>query len=361
MAKARPSKRATTVVRAKREVMPSGYARFLESLKERIRKAQLKAVLSVNAGLMELYWRIGKEILTRQRKEGWGTKVVDRLGRDLLKSFPGMSGLSARNLMYMRAFAEAYPGRSIVQQAAAQLPWGHNMVLLDRLKTREQREWYANAAVNFGWSRSVLALQIRAKAHQRLGKAHTNFKRTLPPERSDLVEQTLKDRYNFDFITLGPKARERELQRKLVAHIRDFLLELGVGFAYMGEEFHLEVDGDDVYMDLLFYHVRLRCYFIIDLKMGRFEPEFVGKMNFYLNALDDQMKHVDDLPSIGLLLCKDAKKLTVEYALRGTTRPIGVSQWQTKLVTELPRKLQRMLPSIEQLEKELAVKTGRKA
>ncbi|HRH37551.1 MAG TPA: PDDEXK nuclease domain-containing protein [Flavobacteriales bacterium] len=352
--------RATaTVTKVKREVMPAGYGRFLESLKERIRKAQLKAVLSVNADLIVLYWRIGREILLRQRREGWGAKVVDRLGHDLVKAFPGMSGLSPRNLLYMRALAEAYPDPTIVQQAAAQLPWGHNMVLLDRLKTKELRVWYGMAAVRFGWSRSVLALQIAAGAHKRHGKAVTNFKRTLPPERSDLVAQTLKDPYNFDFITLGPRARERELQRKLVAHIRQFLLELGVGFAYMGEEYHMEVDGKDYYMDLLFYHVRLRCYFIIDLKMGEFDPEHVGKMGFYLSALDDQLKHQDDQPSIGLLLCRGAKKLTVDYALRGTNKPIGVSAWNTKLVAELPKKLQRMLPSIERIEKEL-LKEGKK-
>lgn len=359
MAKARPSARAGIAVRAKREVMPSGYAVFLDSLKDRIRKAQLKAVLTVNAGLIELYWRIGREILLRQRREGWGTKVVDRLGHDLLKAFPGMTGLSPRNLLYMRALAEAYPSLPIVQQAAARLPWGHNMVLLDRLKTADLRAWYAKAVLQFGWSRSVLALQIGAKAHKRHGKALTNFKRTLPPDRSDLLEQTLKDPYNFDFITLGPRARERELQKKLVAHIRQFLLELGVGFAYMGEEYHMEIDGEDYYMDLLFYHVRLRCYFIIDLKMGPFKSDHVGKMGFYLSALDDQLKHPEDQPTIGLVLCKGAKKLSVEYALRGTNKPIGVSEWNTKFVAELPRKLQRMLPSIAQIEKELKKERGK--
>ena len=360
MPKARKAKRGSLIVRGRRDVMPAGYNRFLGSLKERIRKAQLQAVLSVNAGLIELYWRIGREILVRQRREGWGAKVVDRLGHDLLKAFPGMTGLSPRNLLYMRAFAEAYPGIAIVQQVAAQLPWGHNMVLLDRLKTSELRAWYANATMRFGWSRSVLALQIEAKAHKRHGKAITNFKRTLPPERSDLLEQTLKDPYNFDFITLGPQARERDLQRKLVAHIRKFLLELGVGFAYMGEEYHMEIDGKDYYMDLLFYHVRLRCYFVIDLKMGEFLSEHVGKMGFYLSALDDQLKHPEDQPTIGLLLCKGARKLTVEYALRGTNKPIGVSEWNTKLVAELPKKLQRMLPTIARIEKELRKKQDEK-
>ena len=360
MPKASKAKRGSLVVRGRRDVMPAGYNRFLGSLKERIRKAQVQAVLSVNAGLIELYWRIGREILLRQRREGWGAKVVDRLGHDLLKAFPGMTGLSPRNLLYMRAFAEAYPGIAIVQQLVAQLPWGHNVVLLERVKTPELREWYARATVQFGWSRSVLALQIEAKAHKRHGKAITNFKHTLPPGRSDLLEQTLKDPYNFDFITLGPQARERELQWKLVAHIRKFLLELGVGFAYMGEEYHMEIDGKDYYMDLLFYHVRLRCYFVIDLKMGEFLSEHVGKMGFYLSALDDQLKHPEDQPTIGLLLCKGARKLTVEYALRGTNKPIGVSEWNTKLVAELPKKLQRMLPTIARIEKELRKKQDEK-
>jgi predicted nuclease of restriction endonuclease-like (RecB) superfamily len=347
-------------VRKQEAALPSGYARFLAGLKGRIRKAQVKAVLSVNAQLIELYWQIGREILVRQEREAWGSKVVERLGKDLLVEFPDMGGLSPRNLLYMRAFAEAYPERTIVQQVAAQLPWAHNIVLLDKLKRAEDRLWYAAAAMRHGWSRSILAMQIAAKAHKRHGRAITNFKRTLPPDRSDLAHQTLKDPYTFDFITLGIDARERELEQSLVDHIQKFLIELGVGFAFLGRQFHMEVDGADYYMDLLFYHVRLRCYVVIDLKVGPFKSEYVGKMGFYLSAVDDKLRHADDQPTIGLLMCKGAKKLTVEYALRGTNKPIGVSDWHAKLVAELPKKMQRLLPSTTQIEKELENKPVKK-
>jgi predicted nuclease of restriction endonuclease-like (RecB) superfamily len=350
----------TPVKRPARRVVPAGYPRFLTVLKDHIRQAQVKAALSVNSELIKLYWHIGREILLRQRKEGWGSKVVDRLGADLLAEFPEMTGLSPRNLLYMRAFADAYPDPSIVQQVAAQLPWAHNLVLLDKVKRTEDRLWYAAAAVRHVWSRSVLSLQIAARAHKRHGKAITNFQRTLPPGRSDLVQQTLKDPYTFDFLTLAVNARERELEQGLVEHVQKFLIELGVGFAFLGRQFHMEVEGEDYYMDLLFYHVRLRCYVVIDLKMGAFKPEYVGKMGFYLSAVDAELRHADDQPTIGLLLCKGAKKLTVEYALRGTNKPIGVSQWSTRLVAELPRKLQRLLPTAAQIEKELEKKPGKR-
>ncbi|MBP7514718.1 MAG: DUF1016 family protein [Flavobacteriales bacterium] len=343
-----------------RMIAPAGYGRFLASLKGRIRSAQLNAASTLQRELTRLYWHIGREILLRQEKEGWGTRVVDRLASDLQAEFPEMAGFSRSNLLYMRAFAEAYPDPAIVQQVAAQLPWAHNMVLLDKLKRTDDRLWYATAAVRHGWSRSVLAVQIAAKAHKRHGKAITNFKRTLPPERSDLAHQTLKDPYTFDFLTLGMDARERELEQGLVEHVQKFLMELGVGFAFLGRQFHLEVEGEDYYMDLLFYHVRLRCYVVIDLKMGAFKPEYVGKMGFYLSAVDEELRHADDQPTIGLLLCKGAKKLTVEYALRGINKPIGVSEWNTKLVAELPKKLQRLLPSTAEIEKELEKKPGKK-
>jgi len=341
-------------------IAPAGYGKFLASLKGHIRNAQLNAASTLQRELTGLYWHIGREILLRQEKEGWGTKVVDRLASDLQAEFPEMAGFSRSNLLYMRAFAEAYPDAAIVQQVAAQLPWAHNMVLLDKLKRTEDRLWYATAAMRHGWSRSVLALQIAAKVHKRQGKAITNFKRTLPPDRSDLAHQTLKDPYTFDFLTLGMDARERELERGLVEHVQKFLMELGVGFAFLGRQFHLEVEGEDYYMDLLFYHVRLRCYVVIDLKMGPFKPEYVGKMGFYLSAVDEELRHADDQPTIGLLLCKGAKKLTVEYALRGINKPIGVSEWNTKLVAELPKKLQRLLPSAAEIERELEKKPGKK-
>lgn len=345
---------------AKRDAMPPGYGKFLAGLTERIRRAQLKAALSVNAALIELYWRIGREILTRQRKEGWGAKVVERLGTDLSKAFPGVAGLSTRNLLYMRAFAEAYPDVAIVQQHAAQLPWGHNMVLLDRLKAPDLRGWYTKAALHFGWSRSVLAAQIDAHAHKRHGKAITNFKHTLPAATSDLAHQLLKDEYRFGFIQLPMNAKERQLEDGLMAHVQKFLVELGVGFAFLGRQHHIEVDQEDYYIDLLFYHVKLRCYVVVELKMGPFKPEYVGKMGFYLSAVDAQLRHPDDQPTIGVLLCQDSTKLKVEYALRATNKPIGVSDWRTKLVSDLPRKLQRLLPSASDIEKELKERKPRK-
>lgn len=340
--------------------MPNGYARFLAGLKERIRGSQLRAVRSVNKELISLYWLIGREILQRQQKEGWGAKVVERLGIDLQNEFPEMSGLSPRNLLYMRAFAEAYPEAAIVQQAAAQLPWAHNLVLLDKLRKPEERQWYGAAAVQYGWSRAMLSAQISAKAHKRHGRAVTNFKQTLPPERSDLVHQALKDPYTFDFLSLGVDAQERELEKGLVDHIQKFLVELGVGFAFLGRQYHLEVEDEDFYIDLLFYHVKLRCYVVVELKMGAFKPEYVGKMGFYLSAVDDQLRHADDQPTIGVLLCQGGKKLKVEYALRATNKPIGVSDWRTKLVSELPKKLQRMLPTTSELTNELTKPSPRK-
>lgn len=310
--------------------MPAGYARFLASLKSHIRKAQVKAALSVNEELVRLYWRIGKEIVARQKSEGWGSKVVDRLAEDLHEEFPDMRGLSPRNLNYMHAFAEAYPSGAILQQLVAELSWGHNVVLLDRVKTREQREWYANATLRFGWSRSVHAAQITAKAHKRHGKAITNFKHTLPKATSDLAHEALKDEYRFGFIELPMNAKERELEQGLVAHIQKSLLELGTGFSFVGRQVHLEVDDEDYYLDLQFFHYRLNCFVVVDLKMGAFKPEYVGKMGFYLGAGDAQLRGPTHQPTVGMVLCQSSKGLSVEYALGAVNKPIGVSDWRTK-------------------------------
>jgi predicted nuclease of restriction endonuclease-like (RecB) superfamily len=252
------------------------YAALLSSIKARIQAAQVRAALAVNRELVLLYWGIGSEISRRQEAEGWGTKVIDNLGRDLRSSFPDMGGLSPRNLKYMKAFADAWPDELIVQQLVAQLPWGHNVRLLDKVNSVEERIWYANAAIENGWSRNVLVLQIEAGLHRRQGKAVTNFKRTLPDPQSDLAQQLLKDPYNFDFMMLSKDAQERELESGLVGHIRQFLLELGVGFAFVGSQYPLEVGGEDFRIDLLFYHLKLRCYLVIDLKMTPFKPEYAG-------------------------------------------------------------------------------------
>lgn len=334
--------------------LPSGYAPLLADLKARVRAAQTRAVLSVNRELILLYWHIGGQILRCQQEEGWGAKVVDRLAKDLRAEFPEIEGFSPRNLKYMRSLAVAYPEGEFVQQVVAQIPWGHNLLLLNKLKQRELREWYARKTVEQGWSRAVLSTQIQTKAHTRAGKALTNFKQTLPPPQSDLAQQALKDPYVFDFLTLSLGARERELEQGLVDHVQKFLLELGVGFAFVGRQVHLEVGKEDYYLDLLFYHLKLRCYVVIDLKMEPFKPEFAGKMNFYLSAVDDRMRGSQDQPTIGVLLCRDKNRITVEYALRNVTKPIGVAQWRTRLVESLPKKLKGALPSVKDLEKELS-------
>jgi predicted nuclease of restriction endonuclease-like (RecB) superfamily len=345
-----------------RAVLPSvakGYAAFLADVKVRIRAAQVKAALAVNAELVLLYWSLGRDILTRQKKEGWGAQVIERLSSDLRIAFPEMQGFSPRNLKYMRAFAAAWPDADFVQQVAAQLPWFHSCTLLDRVKDKSAREWYARQAIEHGWSRNVLVAQIETGLHDRAGKALTNFTATLPPPRSDLAQQTLKDPYVFDFLTLGPEAQERDLERGLVEHVRDFLLELGVGFAFVGSQVHLEVGGEDFFLDLLFFHLKLRCFVVIELKTGAFKPEYAGKMNFYLSAVDAQLRHEADQPSIGLVLCKEKNKVIVEYALRDTSKPIGVSAY--RLLEKLPTRLKGSLPTVEAFEAELGPKTRRPA
>jgi predicted nuclease of restriction endonuclease-like (RecB) superfamily len=328
--------------------LPPDYEQLLGSLKTRIRAAQQRASFAVSRELVLLYWSIGRDILVRQNAEGWGTKVIERLAHDLGNDFPGIKGFSLRNLKYMRAFAEAWPEPEIVQQVAAQIPWFHNCTLLDKVKSAEERIWYARAAVEYGWSRAILVHQIDGRLHERQGKALTNFSRTLPPGDSDLAEQILKDPYNFDFLSLGPSARERELERGLLIHLRDLLLELGRGFAYVGSQVPLTVAEDTFYVDLLFYHVRLHCYFVIELKLGPFKPEYAGKLNFYLSAVDGILRTERDDPTIGLLLCESRNGPVVEYAFKDIQKPIGVSTY--RVTRELPAVLQSEVPSIEDLE-----------
>jgi predicted nuclease of restriction endonuclease-like (RecB) superfamily len=277
------------------------YAELLTELKAQIRSAQLKAALSVNRELILLYWRIGGQILESQRQEGRGSKVIDRLSRDLRIAFPDMKGFYPRNLKYMRALAEAYSEEQFVQQAVAQIPWGHNVRILDYVRDPAEREFYIRKSIEHGWSRSVLVHQIESDLYHRQGKAIVNFDRTLSAPQSELALQILKDPYNFDFLSLSDEAQERELERALIHHLRKFLLELGVGFAFVGSQYHLEIGGEDFYIDLLFYHLRLRCYVVVELKICEFQPEFAGKMNFYLSAVDDLLRHEDDRPSIGLI------------------------------------------------------------
>ena len=332
----------------KTDVAPEGYQLLLVDLKERIRSAQIKAALAVNRELVSLYWQIGREIVERQREHRWGTQVIDRLATDLRHEFPEMKGFSRRNLHYMRAFATAYPDRASMEQAAINIPWGHTMRLLDAVRDPDVREWYARQAIAHGWSRAILTHQVESNLYGRQGRAPTNFERTLPPAQSDLAREVLKDPYNFDFLTLGENAQERDLERGLLGHIQSFLLELGVGFAFVGSQYRLEVRGRDYHIDLLFYHVRLHCYVVVDLKMVEFDPAFAGTMNFYLSAVDDLLRTPGDGPSIGIILCKSKDRVMVEYALRDVTKPIGVSEF--RLLEALPADWRGSLPTVEELE-----------
>jgi len=330
---------------------PEGYTDWLSDLKTRIHTAQQRAALAVNRELVLLYWQIGRDILERQAKQGWGAKVIERLAHDLRTAFPDMKGFSRANLMYMRAFAEAWPDAEIVQQAVGQLPWGHNLVLLTKLKDPAMRLTYAQRAIQHGWSRNVLNIHIETQRIEREGQAVTNFAAQLPAPHSDLARESLKDPYRLDFLGLGKDAEERAIELALVQHITQFLLELGAGFAFVGRQVHIEVGGDDFFIDLLFYHLKLRCYVVVELKAGAFKPEHTGQLSFYLSAVDSQMKAEQDNPTIGLLLCKSQNRVVAEYALRDSNKPIGVAEYQ--LLAALPADLQTSLPSIEQIEREL--------
>jgi predicted nuclease of restriction endonuclease-like (RecB) superfamily len=333
--------------------MPAGYAAFFAGLKERIARERIKAVLSANSALVLMYWDIGRSILERQHKEGWGAKVIDRLSHDLKMAFPDMTGFSPRNLKYMRTFADAWPDRLIVQRTVAQLPWRSNLTLLDKLSDPEIRLWYAQKALELGMGKDMLAIQIATHLHERQGKAINNFPAALPPTDSDMAAQIFKDPYIFDFLGTADPRREAELEQKLIDHIQQFLLELGQGFAFVGRQVPLEVGGSDYYLDLLFYHLKLRCYVVIELKAGEFEPGHVSQLNFYLNVVDDLLRHPDDKPSIGLLLVKDKDQMVVEYSLSGYGNPIGVAQWERQITQSLPDELKSSLPTIEEIEAEL--------
>ena len=330
---------------------PEGYADWLADLKSRIHTAQQHASLAVNRELILLYWQIGRDILARQAKAGWGAKVIVRLAQDLRAAFPDMKGFSRANLMYMRAFADAWPDDEIVQQAVGQLPWGHNLVLPSKLKSRQERLFYAQKIIDHNWSRNILVMQIESRLLERSGKAVNNFEATLPKQASDLARESLKDPYRFDFLGLSEAAQEREIENALVKHVTEFLLELGAGFAFVGKQVQVDVGGDEFFIDLLFYHLKLRCYIVIELKAGKFKPEHLGQLVFYLTAVDRQVKREDDAPTIGLLLCKSKNEVVAEYALGDKSQPMGVSEY--KLIESLPADLQTNLPSIEQIEQEL--------
>ncbi|HSW62287.1 MAG TPA: PDDEXK nuclease domain-containing protein [Dissulfurispiraceae bacterium] len=299
--------------------LPPDYAEWLAELKQSIRLERLRVVLASNSAMVLRYWDIGQRVLAKQETQGWGARIIDRLASDLREAFPDMKGFSPRNLKYMRAFAAAWPDRAIVQAPLAQLTWYHNIALLEKLNTEEERLWYAAKALEYGWSRNILAFQIEAQAHQRQGKAQNNFPATLPPLDSDMAVQIFKDPYLFDFLGTDAPRREAELEQGLMEHIQKFLLELGQGFAFVGRQVHLELGNEDFYLDLLFYHLKLRCYVVLELKARKFEPGDGAKLGMYMTAVDRLLSHPDDKPTIGLLLAKEKNKVLVEYALAGTT------------------------------------------
>ena len=363
------------------------YARLLKDVKQRIRVAQVKAAFAANRELLALYWDVGRMIEERQQSEGWGAAVIPQLARDIRNELPAVKGFSERNIGRMIAFYREYPDLDAIlptalaklgpaspsgdilpttsakmsasdatvpkgQRLVAQLPWAHNVLLMQKIKDLSTRCWYMQATLQEGWSHDVLALMIDSRAHERQGRAVSNFAERLPPAQSDLAQETLKDPYIFDFLTLEEPFHERELETTLVRHLEKFLVELGQGFAFVGRQVHMDVGEEDFHLDLLFYHLRLRSFVVIELKKGAFKPEYAGKLNFYLNVVDDRLRHSTDNPSIGLILCQDKNRLVAEYALKGVRKAIGVSEYQ--LTRALPKEFRSSLPSVAEIEAELS-------
>ena len=333
--------------------MSNSYAQFIEKLKDKIQQQRISIVLNANTSMICLYWNIGQAILQKQADEGWGAKVIDRIAADIKAAFPEMSGFSPRNIKYMRKFAQCWPDFEFVQQVVAQIPWRTNRILLDKLNDRDSRIWYAQETIENGWSSAVLELQIQSGLMERSGKAVNNFPAALPPKDSDMANQVFKDPYLFDFLGTDMPRREVEIERKLTEHIQNFLLELGQGFAFVGRQVHLEIGGQDFYLDLLFYHLKLRCYVVIELKACDFEPGFISQLNMYQNVVNDILRHPDDKPTIGLLLVKGKNETVVEYSLAGYQNPIGVAEWKNQIAHALPDELKSSLPTIEEIEREL--------
>ena len=340
------------------KITDTHYAALLNDLKDKVSSSRYKAALSVNRELILLYHHIGSEILKSQATHGWGAKIIDQLSNDLHAAFPEMKGFSTRNLKYMRKFAEQYPNIEFVQEALAQLTWYHNITLLDKVPDKQTRLFYVKQAINNGWSRNIMVTQIETALHKRQGMAITNFHDKLPSPQSDLAHYTLKDPYIFDFMSLSVPYSERELELELVKHVEKFLLELGAGFAFVGRQFKLEISDKEFYIDLLFYHLKMRCFVVIELKKGDFIPEYAGKMNFYCSAVDNILKHTTDQPTIGLILCQGKDKLFAEYALKDIHKPIGISEYE--LTKSLPKNFKGSLPSIEEIEKEFSKEKSEK-
>ena len=338
------------------------YINWISDLKSKIQSAQLKAAVSVNKELLSLYWEIGKSISMKITKSNWGNSIVEKLSKDLKSEFPNQKGFSRSNLFSMKKWFDFYSSSDIeiekVQQLVGQIPWGHNLVIISKSKSVGEAVFYSNKTIENNWSRAVLMNQISSDFYHRQGKAITNFNKTLPNIHSELATETLKDPYKLDFLDLQEKVLEKDIEAQLVKHITSFLLELGAGFSFVGQQVPVKIDKQDFYIDLLFYHIKLKCYVVIELKAIEFKAEFAGKMNLYLSAVDDAMKTDADNPTIGLLLCQSKSEIVAEYALRGMTQPIGIAAYE--LSKALPKNLKTNLPTIEKIEKELAITLSKK-
>jgi predicted nuclease of restriction endonuclease-like (RecB) superfamily len=333
-------------------VKNTDYKAFLIDIKQRIHSAQIKAAVSVNQALISLYWDMAEQIMQKQQTSTWGDGFLAQMSKDLQLEFPEMKGFSKRNLELMRQWRRFWQADAeIAKQLVAQIPWGHNLHIISKAQDSDTALFYVQKTIQNNWSRSVLTHHIESRLHEREGKAITNFQATLPSPHSDLAQQIIKDPYNFDFLTLREKHDEKELETALVEQVTRFLLELGAGFSFLGKQYKLTVDGDDFFIDLLFYHTRLHCYVVVELKADKFKPEFAGKLNFYVSAVDDLLRSSIDQPTIGILICKSKKKTVVEYALKDLHKPLGISEYQ--LTDILPEKFQPSLPSIEAIEAEL--------
>ncbi|PIR24817.1 MAG: DUF1016 domain-containing protein [Deltaproteobacteria bacterium CG_4_10_14_0_2_um_filter_43_8] len=327
----------------------ASYTEFLNSIKSRITQARIHAASAVNRELISLYWSIGKEIVQKQEKLGWGKSVVEKLSKDLRKEFPGTSGFSARNLWDMRRFYEEYCNHKKLRQLVAEIPWGQNLLILQKLKDDKAREYYLKATANYGWSRNVLLNQIKAHAYQHAlkeGKT-SNFNIALPEYLAQQAEEALKSSYNLEFLGIKEDVHERHLESQLIEKLKNFILELGYGFCFIGSQYKLKLGKNEYFLDLLFYHRFLKSLVAIELKTGKFKPEYAGKMDFYLNLLNEQEKADDDKPSLGIILCAERDRLEVEFALRTKVNPIGVAEY--KLYHKLPGSLKGKLPSSKQL------------
>lgn len=333
------------------EILADNYQSFLKDIKERIRSAQYEALKAVNKELIVLYWDLGKMIVERQDKEGWGKSVVERLAKDLQKEFPGIKGFSVQNLWYMRQFYLTYRDNEKLQPMVGEISWSKHIIIMSKCKDDLEREFYIKMTKKFGWTKNVLIHQIESQAYERFLLNQTNFDQALPEKYRPQAKLAVKDEYTFDFLELGEEHSERELELALINNIRRFLIEMGGYFTFIGNQYRLEVGGDEFFVDLLLYHRKLRCLVAIELKVGEFKPEYAGKMQFYLAVLNDTIRLAEENPSIGIILCKEKNRIIVEYALKDTTQPIGVSTY--KITTTLPEELQKYLPSGEEIAKRL--------